>query len=225
MRRRPAQNYSLTSEPKMTAYPITEHWFDVVVVGAGGAGLRATLECARLGLKTACAPLGTALTLDQAALVKRYASEAIVVFDADDAGRNASIRSAEILLGAGVEVRIAAVGHGKDPDEFLHAHGLAAFNKCLEGAVDLAEFQTELAIAARPGVLTPVGKSAVAQEVLETISRCPDEIVRAEWMRRLSQRLGIAEESVRLQLAKRGRLGRRDSQPPRAADRVELAVG
>jgi len=38
----------------MTAYPITEHAFDVVVVGAGGAGLRATLECARLGLKTAC---------------------------------------------------------------------------------------------------------------------------------------------------------------------------
>jgi len=38
----------------MTAYPITEHTFDVVVVGAGGAGLRATLECARLGLKTAC---------------------------------------------------------------------------------------------------------------------------------------------------------------------------
>ncbi len=177
----------------------------------------------QFGLKIACAPLGTALTLDQVALVKRYAGEAIVVFDADAAGRSAALRSAEILLAAGLEVRIAAVPQGKDPDEFLHAHGLPAFEECLASAVDLAEFQTELAIAARPGILTPVEKSAVARQVLETINRCPDEIVKAEWMRRLSQRLQITDESLRLQSAKRGQPARRGSPAPSAISRGELA--
>jgi hypothetical protein len=70
--------------------------------------------------------------------------------------------------------------------------------------VDLAEFQTELALKRRRGPLGPAEKSAVAKEVLETISRCPDEIVKDEWLRRLAQRLAVDETSLRLQFAKRG---------------------
>ena len=170
----------------------------------------------QFGIKTACAPLGTALTLDHVALVKRYASEAVVVFDADRAGRSAALRGAELLLASGLGVRIATVPQGKDPDEFLHQHGAAAFHKCLESAVDLAEFQTELALQRRPGSLGPAEKSAVAGEVLETIGRCPDEIVKGEWLRRLAQRLKVREETLRLQFAKRGR-GERPLRSPSAA--------
>ncbi|MCX5795821.1 MAG: toprim domain-containing protein, partial [Elusimicrobia bacterium] len=166
------------------------------------------------GLKTACAPLGTALTVDQVALVKRYAGEAVVVFDADQAGENAALRSAELLLAEGLGVCVATVPQGKDPDEFLHAHGLPAFQKCLAGAVDLAQFQTELALKRRPGALSPTEKSAVARAVLETISRCPDEIVKSGWLTRLAQRLKIDEGSLRLQLAKRGHV--RPLRPPSA---------
>jgi DNA primase len=151
--------------------------------------------------------LGTALTVDHVALIKRYASEAVVVFDADQAGESAALRSAELLLAAGLGVRIATVPQGKDPDEFLHAHGAEAFAQCLARSVDLAEFQTELALKRRPAELGPAEKSAVAKEVLETISRCPDEIVKGEWLRRLAQRLKVGEESLRLQLSKRGPVG------------------
>ncbi|MBI5239799.1 MAG: DNA primase [Elusimicrobia bacterium] len=154
------------------------------------------------GLKTACAPLGTALTLDQIALVKRYASEATVVFDADRAGESAALRSAELLLASGLGVGIATVPQGKDPDEFLHAHGLPDFQKCLAGAMDLAQFQTELALKRRSAPLGPAEKAAVAREVLETVSRCPDEVLKDEWLRRLAQRLGIDEASLRRQLGK-----------------------
>ena len=156
------------------------------------------------GLKTACAPLGTALTLDQIALVKRYAAETTVVFDADRAGESAALRSAELLLASGLGVNIATVPEGKDPDEFLHAQGLPAFEKVLAGAVDLPQFQTELALKRRPGRLGPAEKSAVAREVLETVSRCPDEVLKDEWLRRLAQRLGIDEASLRRQLGKHG---------------------
>src|SRR5262249_5819426 len=84
------------------------------------------------GLATACAPLGTALTQDHAALLKRYASEAVIVFDADSAGVNAALRGAELLLAAGFPVRIASVPEGKDPDEHLLKHGVQSFkDQCL----------------------------------------------------------------------------------------------
>ncbi|MDD5628761.1 MAG: DNA primase, partial [Elusimicrobia bacterium] len=175
------------------------------------------------GLKTACAPLGTALTTDQVALLKRYACDAVVVFDADRAGESAALRSAELLLASGLGVSIATVPQGKDPDEFLHAHGLPAFQKCLDGAMDLAQFQTELALKRRPGPLGPTEKAAVANEVLETIARCPDEVVKDEWLRRLAQRLGLEESSLRLQLSKRP--GERRFRPAVAQARAGVLAG
>ncbi len=161
------------------------------------------------GLKTACAALGTALTPEQAALVKRHAEEAVLVFDADSAGQNAAVRGAEVALAAGLGVRVGSVPEGKDPDEFLHAKGLPAFEAALAAAVDPVAFQTELLIK-RAGELTPEAKSKVAKEVLATIARCPDEVLKDEWVRRLAARLGVREESLR-------RAGAKAAPPRRAA--------
>ncbi len=156
----------------------------------------------QFGVTTACAPLGTALTLDHVALLKRYASEAIVIFDADGAGIAAAIRGAGLLLEAGVAVRIATVPEGGDPDELLHKSGLEPFNRCLETAVDLPEFRTEIALKTRRKPLSPADKSAIAREVFETISHSPDEVLKDEWMRRLAQRIEVEEGALRRQLEK-----------------------
>jgi DNA primase len=148
------------------------------------------------GLKTACAPLGTALTPEHAILIKRYADAVAIVFDADNAGQNAAVRGAETALESGLATRVASVPEGKDPDEFLHAKGLEAFKAALDGAQDLVAFKTELLIK-RAGELTPEAKSAIAKDVMSTIVRCPDEILKDEWVRRLASRLGLNEESLR----------------------------
>ncbi len=148
------------------------------------------------GLKTACAPLGTALTPEHALLLKRYIDAVAIVFDADLAGQNAAVRGAEIALESGLATRVASVPEGKDPDEFLHAKGLEAFQAALNGAVDLVLFKTELLIK-RAGELTPEAKSTIAKDVMTTIARCPDEILKDEWVRRLASRLGLNEESLR----------------------------
>ncbi len=148
------------------------------------------------GLKTACAPLGTALTPEHALLIKRYADSVAIVFDADNAGQNAAVRGAETALESGLAVRVASVPEGKDPDEFLHAKGLEAFKTALDGAQDLVAFKTELLIK-RAGELTPEAKSTIAKDVMATIVRCPDEILKDEWVRRLATRLGLNEESLR----------------------------
>lgn len=148
------------------------------------------------GLKTACAPLGTALTPEHALLIKRYADSIAIVFDADNAGQNAAVRGAEVALESGIATRVASVPEGKDPDEFLHAKGLEAFKAALDGAQDLVSFKTELLVK-RAGELTPEAKSAIAKDVLSTIVRCPDEVLKDEWVRRLAARLGLNEDSLR----------------------------
>jgi len=148
------------------------------------------------GLKTACAPLGTALTQEHVVLLKRFADSAVIVFDADAAGQSAAVRGAEVALAAGLGVRVASVPEGKDPDEFLHAKGLPAFETALEAATDLVDFKTDLLIK-RAGELTPEAKSAIAKDVLSTIAQCPDEVLKDEWVRRLAARLGVNEDSLR----------------------------
>ena len=148
------------------------------------------------GLATACAPLGTALTQDHAVLLGRYANEVVIVFDADNAGLNAAVRGAEILLAKGFAVRIAKVPGAKDPDELLHEKGVSAFEACLKEAVDLVEFQTELLVRREAAPLSPEAKASVAKQVLATIEQCPDEVLKAEWIRRLSQRLAVPAEAL-----------------------------
>ncbi|MBI5630085.1 MAG: DNA primase [Elusimicrobia bacterium] len=154
------------------------------------------------GVNLACAPLGTALTQEQSGLIKRYASEATIVFDSDSAGLAAAIRGAEVLLAAGLSVRIATVPQGKDPDEHLHNFGVSSFEKCLAAAVDLVEFKTERLLAGEAAPLRAEAKSRIAKQVLATIEQCPDEILKGEWASRLAQRLSISEESLRREMGK-----------------------
>ena len=177
------------------------------------------------GFVTSSAPLGTALTQDHAALIKRYASEAVLVFDADSAGANASIRNAELLLAAGLSVRIATVPGGKDPDEHLHKSGADSFRKCLEEATDLADFKTGLLLARHSGPLTPEAKSQIARGVLAAIEQCPDEILKSEWIRRLANRLGVEEQALLRQNGKTASASARPSSrsaPARAAEPAAL---
>ena len=169
------------------------------------------------GLKTSCAPLGTALTPEHATLIKRYADAVVIVFDADTAGQSAAVRGAEVALESGLSTRVASVPEGKDPDEFLHAKGLAAFEAVLEAAQDLVAFKTELLIK-RAGPLTPEAKSAIAKDVLATILRCPDEVLKDEWVRRLSARLGVNEDSLRRSGGKAVAQNRHSAAPAAAGD-------
>ena len=79
------------------------------------------------GIKNVVASCGTALTEQQAKLLKRYTDKVILCYDADSAGVNAALRGIDILREAGLEVRVLHVDDGKDPDEFVKKHGPDAF--------------------------------------------------------------------------------------------------
>ncbi|MFL0195833.1 DNA primase [Clostridium sp. WILCCON 0269] len=102
------------------------------------------MDCIALhqyGITNAVASLGTALTVNQAKLMTRYADKVIVSYDADTAGEMATLRSMNILKSVGLEVRVLSIPWGKDPDEFIRSNGKEAFLKLIQDADDLIDYR------------------------------------------------------------------------------------
>lgn len=94
----------------------------------------------QFGVTHGVAVLGTALTPDHAQTLRRFADRIVLLFDADAAGGMATQRSVELFLRESVEIQVAQLPEGKDPDEFLQAHGVAAFNEVIARAEDALSF-------------------------------------------------------------------------------------
>lgn len=92
------------------------------------------------GFDVALAPLGTALTEDQGALLKKYTSNIILSFDSDAAGQAATERAGLILKNLGFNIRILQLEGAKDPDEYLKQYGKDNFLKCVKNSVEIFDF-------------------------------------------------------------------------------------
>lgn len=95
------------------------------------------------GITNAVASLGTALTVQQARLLKRYVSTVYIAYDGDAAGQNATIRGLDILTAEGLDVRVIVFPDGKDPDEFIRGSGKEAFDQLKDHALSLNAFKLE----------------------------------------------------------------------------------
>ncbi|HBA61621.1 MAG TPA: DNA primase [Elusimicrobia bacterium] len=180
------------------------------------------------GVDWAVAPLGTALTSEHAGFIGRYAKNTVVMFDDDRAGIQASVRAAEIFMEAGMYVRLANLGTGQDPDEFLNEYGRDAFEVKLEQASDPLEFRVNLFFKNRT---TPPGSQEKAQAIallLETVSKQPDEILKSEWVKTIASRFGVQEDSVLKQLKKapevRENKGRTAAAAPKEIPALERGI-
>jgi DNA primase len=156
------------------------------------------------GASTAVAPLGTALTSDQARLIRRYAQEAVLLFDPDPAGQNASWRSASVFLKEDVFVRVAHVPGGKDPDEFVLDQGLPALDGLLSSAKDVVDFWLDVLAPSLAGFSDLHGRLRRAEELLRFIAGVPNEVLREEWVQRAATRLSLDAGALRREMARQG---------------------
>lgn len=97
------------------------------------------------GVRNVSASLGTALTSNQARLVKRYTRNVILSYDADQAGQNAAMRGIDILYEEGCRAKVLKVTDGKDPDEFVKMNGKAAFLELVDKALPYGDFKLSFA--------------------------------------------------------------------------------
>ena len=159
------------------------------------------IRCHACGFPRAVASEGTAFTDEHAKLLHRYADSAVLLFDADGAGRKAAIRTAAILLAEGLPVRIARMPDGEDPDSFLLSHSKEDFQAILDAAVGPVPFHVEFLREQErdPDAADAAGR--IVQGALQTVASCASPVHKARMAQELAQLLRLPEDAIRAELA------------------------
>ncbi|MBO7238353.1 MAG: DNA primase [Elusimicrobiaceae bacterium] len=175
-------------------------------------GYMDVIACHQAGFEYTVAPLGTSLTSDHARLLKRYTDNVIVLFDPDAAGIKAALRGALILIEQGLFVKVASLSDGLDPDEYIAKYGKEQFESVLDHAQDLIEFHTGLQLDLYPKPLPPQAKTAIVNELVETLLKQPDPIVRREWIKYIAEQVQVEEPLVLARVQEKERAAKRFEQ-------------
>jgi len=159
---------------------VVEGYFDVLRLGLAG-------------IEEVVATLGTALTSDQAQLVKRYAPHVMLLYDSDDAGLRATFRAGDELLRQGLRVSVATLPAGEDPDTLVQQRGAAGLEALLGDAVDV--FERKIQILDRKGFFgTLPGRRRALDGLLPTMRAAADPITRELYISRAAEVAGVRKD-------------------------------
>lgn len=161
---------------------LVEGYFDVVRTAAAG-------------IDEVIAPLGTALTLDQAKLLRRYTPNVFLLYDSDAAGLKATFRAGDVLLHESAIVRVVTLPEGEDPDTFVAKFGASGLEKQLHAAIDV--FDRKLQLLQRHGWFADLAKSRKAiDKILPTIRAAADPVTRDLYLTRAAQASGVDRDTL-----------------------------
>jgi DNA primase len=147
------------------------------------------------GIDHVVAPLGTGLTSDQGALLRRFAPAAILLYDSDEAGLKATFRAGDELLRHGVRVKVATMPPGEDPDTLVRTGGAAGLAPLLHDAMDVLERKIQL--LEQRGWFDKVERRREAlDKLLPTIRAAADPVMRELYTSRAAERVGVPREVV-----------------------------
>ena len=153
----------------------------------------------RAGFTNAIATLGTALTEEQARVMRRYAKEVVICYDSDQAGRRATQRAIPLLKDAGLKVRVITVPGNKDPDEFFRSDpkdGVTRFKRLIQESGNDTEYRLSV-VRAKYDLTAEDGKKQYLQEaVTQVLSTLRDQIELDVYAGKLSVETGVGKESI-----------------------------
>jgi len=200
----------------MAAKPVivTEGYMDVIALAGAG-------------FAQAVAPLGTALTEEQLALLWRFSPEPVLCFDGDEAGRKAAYRALERampLIKAGVSLQFVLLPDGKDPDDIIREGGAAAFAQLLKQALPLADMlwrrETDNTVFA-----TPESRAALERRLKEAAFTIKDESLRHYYLQDIRERMRNAFRPVFTPYARNGGARRDDFSDLMQQGKLQVSKG
>jgi DNA primase len=169
---------------------------EVVLVVEGFIDLVSLMNA---GIENVIAPLGTALTDNQAQLISRYTKKALLLYDSDRAGLMATFKAADELLRAGVHSSVATLPRGEDPDSIVRAGGVEALNQYTDAAIDVLDRKIQI-LEKRGYLETTEGKRRAVDGLLLTARATADEALRDIYMDRIAEVTGVRRQTLEREL-------------------------
>lgn len=167
-------------------------------------GYTDVIQMHQAGIKNVVASSGTALTLDQIRLINRLTKNITVLFDGDAAGMRASLRGIDLILEAGMNVRICTFPDGDDPDSFAKKTPIDELQRYLkENATDFIRFKANLLMQEAGN--DPIKKADVIRDIVVSISKVSDYIQREVYVKECASIMDISEEVLFSTLAQIGK--------------------
>jgi DNA primase len=199
-------NWAKQAARKQDRLIIVEGYFDVI---------RLMLA----GIEEVVAPMGTALTAEQAALIHKYTQNVLLLYDSDQAGLKATFTSGDRLLELGMSARVMTLPEGEDPDSFVATEGVSGFQHAANEAVDV--FERKIQILERAGWFGDdlQKKRKAVDKLVPTIRITADRVLRDLYITRTSEISGALRDTIvrEVETAPRERRLPRDPVPPRDA--------
>ena len=182
---------------------ISERYFIIV------EGYMDLISLHQYGITNVVASLGTALTINQARLLKRYADKVVISYDADIAGQMATLRGLEVLRTAGFDDRGLNIPQGKEPDEYVRSNGRDAFLKLVNVAEPLIDYRIK---KAEEGIDFKNSQSLIlyAKRIMEIISDL-NPMEKDVYIKKASENTGIKEQTLYDMLKSKIKYGRENN--------------
>lgn len=168
---------------------IVEGYFDVIAAH-------------QAGVTNVIATMGTALTGDHLRLIRRWTEKIVLIFDPDEAGVRAAIRTAPLFIEEGVAAKVVSLPPGEDPDLFIRKEGKGGFLKKLEEGKTLIDFAISR-MTETSSFKSIDDKIKITEEVFPLIERLKNKFEQGHYLKTLSETLQIEERDLRAQFASR----------------------
>lgn len=162
-------------------------------------GYMDVISLASHGVENVVASLGTALTPDQWKLLMRHVQEIRLCYDSDNAGQEATLRALSLMEEKNVELKVARVPDGKDPDEYIRKHGQVAFQKVLDAAKTYIDFRFDRVLETAD-LRTLPGRLAALHALLPILHTVQDAVKRNNYVKRAAQALTFNEGDIYAEL-------------------------
>ena len=164
---------------------------DTVYMVEGYTDVIAMHQC---GLENVVANSGTALSVHQIKLLRRFTPNIVLLYDGDEAGIHAAMRGTDMLLQEGMNVKVLLLPDGDDPDSFSRKHSAQEFKQYIEEhQTDFIQFKTELMLR---NVKDPIKRAEAINSIVRSVSVIPDPIVRATYITECARRLEVDERTL-----------------------------
>ncbi len=167
-------------------------------------GYTDVLSMHQAGIENVVASSGTALTVDQIRLIKRFTPNITIIYDGDEAGIKASLRGIDLVLEEGMNVKVLLLPDKEDPDSYAKKMGASGFAKYIhDNETDFIQFKTRLLL--KDTEKDPVAKARLISDVIRSVAVIPDTITRSVYIKECSKLLDVNEEVLYTEVQKQKR--------------------